>query len=109
MRIIASSLVSLALIALTQSPLSAQQRDSALAGRWFGHAELSVSWTVQRALDVQLDIQPDGSVSGTIGDALLTDAHVYSDSRVARSLRLRARVRHRGSARRRRSLRTHPA
>lgn len=88
MRIIASSLVSLALIALTQSPLSAQQRDSALVGRWFGHAELSVAWTVQRALDVQLDIQPDGSVSGTIGDALLTDAHVYSDSRVARSLRL---------------------
>jgi hypothetical protein len=88
MRILVSSLASLALIALTQSPLGAQQFDSALVGRWFGHAELSVSWTVQRALDVQLDIQPDGSVSGTIGDAALADAHVYADSRVARALRL---------------------
>lgn len=87
MRILASSLVSLALIALTQSPLGAQA-DSALVGRWFGHAEPTVAWTARRALDVQLDIHPDGSVSGTIGDALLDDAHVYADSRVARALRL---------------------
>lgn len=88
MRILATSLASLALVALTQSPLSAQQRDSALVGRWFGHAELTVPWTVQRVLDVQFDIHPDGSVSGTIGDALVADGHVYSDSRVARALRL---------------------
>ena len=90
MRILASSLASLALLALMQSPLAAQQAnpDSGLVGRWFGHAELTGSWTTQRALDMQLDIQPDGSVSGTIGDALLADAHVYDASRVARALKL---------------------
>jgi hypothetical protein len=88
MRILTSSFLALALVALTQHSLGAQQTDSALVGRWFGHAELSVAFTTQRALDVQLDIQPDGSVSGTIGDALLAEGHVYSDSRVARTLRL---------------------
>jgi hypothetical protein len=89
MRILTSTFLSVALVALTQSPLGAQQQsDSALVGRWFGHAELTVPWTVQRSLVVQLDIEPDGSVSGTIGDAQLTDGHVYSDSRVARALRL---------------------
>lgn len=88
MRILASSLASLALIALVQSPLGAQPTDSALVGRWFGHAEPSTSWTAQRTLDVQLDINPDGSVSGTIGDAKLSDARVYADSRVARALHL---------------------
>jgi hypothetical protein len=89
MRILTSTFLSVALVALTQSPLGAQQQsDSALVGRWFGHAELTVPWTVQRVLDIQFDIHPDGSVSGTIGDALVADGHVFADSRVARALRL---------------------
>jgi hypothetical protein len=88
MRILASSLAALALIALGGAPLRAQLIDSAVAGRWTGRAELTVPWTVARSLAVQLDIQPDGSVSGALGDALLVDARIYADSRVARALGL---------------------
>ena len=67
MRILASSLAALALTVLGGAPLRAQQIDSAVTGRWAGHAELTVPWTVARSLSIQLDIQPDGSVSGALG------------------------------------------
>ena len=84
-----SSLVSLALIVLASTTLPAQGlADSATLGRWFGRAELTVPWTVRRTLELRLDVHPDGGVSGTIGDALLVDARIYRDSRVAHSLGL---------------------
>ena len=84
-----SSLVSVALIALLSATLPAQHAaDSAAVGRWLGRAELTVPWTVKRTLELRLDVQPDGAVSGTIGDALLADAKIYRDSPVVRSLGL---------------------
>lgn len=87
MRTLASSLLALALIASAKAPLQAQHPDSGAVGRWFGRAELTAPWT-RRALDVRLDIQPGGGVSGTIGDAVLVEGHIFADSRVARALRL---------------------
>jgi hypothetical protein len=84
-----SSLVSLALIAIASATLAAQPLgDSATVGRWYGRADLSAPWIVRRTLELRLDIQPDGGVSGTIGDALLVDAHIYHDSPVARVIGL---------------------
>lgn len=88
MRRLASSLAALALIAVARAPLSAQHVDSALVGRWLGHAQPDASWAVRRPIDVRLDIQPTGAVSGTVGDAVLADANIYTDSRVARALKL---------------------
>jgi hypothetical protein len=87
MRALASSLLGIALIAFTRAPLLAQHPDSGTVGRWFGRAELTAPWT-PRALNVRLDIQPDGAVSGTIGDAVLVEGCIFPDSRVARALRL---------------------
>lgn len=87
MRALASSLLALALIALPRAPLQAQAPDTGAVGRWFGRAELIAPWA-QRELGVRLDIQPDGGVSGTIGDAVLVDGRVFPDNRIARSLGL---------------------
>lgn len=84
-----SSLVTLALIVLASTTLPAQHSaDSVYQGRWFGRAELTVPWTNRRALEIRLDVHPDGGVSGTIGEALLVDARIYRDSPVAHALRL---------------------
>ena len=91
MRTLASSLLALALIAFAKAPLQAQHPDSGSVGWWFGRAELTAPWA-QRELNVRLDIQPDGGVSGTIGDAVLVDGRIFPDSRVARALRLAREV-----------------
>lgn len=83
------SLVTFALVAFASATLPAQRlADTATLGRWFGRAELTVPWTVRRTLELRLDIHPDGAVSGTIGDALLVDARIYRDSRVAHAIGL---------------------
>lgn len=86
MRALASSLLSLALIAFARAPLQAQHADSGTVGRWFGHAELTAPWA-QHQLNIRLDIQSDGGVSGTIGDAVLA-GRIFPDSRVAHALGL---------------------
>jgi len=45
----------------------------AMVGHWEGNARIIVSWCHQKSLSVKLDIHQDGSVSGTVGDAKLTD------------------------------------
>jgi hypothetical protein len=88
MRVLASSLLPLALITLAGAPLQAQHADtSSVVGRWFGRAELAAPWS-PRVLNVRLDIQPGGAVAGRIGDALLADARLFPDSRVAHALGL---------------------
>ena len=87
MRALASPLLAFALIAFTRAPLQAQSPDSGAVGRWFGRAELTAPWA-QRELMVRLDVQPDGGVTGTIGDAALVDGCLFPESQVARSLRL---------------------
>ena len=45
----------------------------ALAGYWEGQAQITVAWCRQRTLPVKVDIHPDGSVTGAVGDAKLVD------------------------------------
>ena len=42
-----------------------------MQGRWAGNARIEVSWCRQTNLPVALDIQPDGTVAGKVGDARL--------------------------------------
>lgn len=88
MRTTASFATALALAALTCAPAAAQHADSAIVGSWNGQASIAVPWTIQRTLPVRLNIMRDASVTGTIGDAQLADAHVALDSKVARALHL---------------------
>jgi hypothetical protein len=42
-----------------------------MQGRWAGNARIEVSWCRQTNLPVALDIHPDGTVAGKVGDARL--------------------------------------
>ena len=87
MRTLASSLLSFALLALPSATLRAQQAaDSITVGRWVGRADITTTWTTRRTLDLQLDVQPDGMVSGTIGDAVLADARISRGNRLAHAI-----------------------
>ena len=46
---------------------------SAMVGHWEGNARIIVTWCHQTSLPVKLDIRADGSVTGTVGDAKLTE------------------------------------
>jgi hypothetical protein len=43
-----------------------------MTGHWEGAARIIVSWCSQRQLPVSLDIRPDGSITGKVGDSKLT-------------------------------------
>jgi len=45
----------------------------AMVGHWEGNARIIVSWCHQTNLVVNVDIHADGSVTGAVGDAKLTD------------------------------------
>ena len=47
----------------------------AMVGHWEGTAHIVVVWCQHTKLPVKLDIHADGSVTGTVGDAKLTDGH----------------------------------
>jgi hypothetical protein len=47
----------------------------AMIGHWEGTAHIVASWVHQTNLPVKVDIHADGTVSGTVGDANLTDGH----------------------------------
>jgi hypothetical protein len=51
----------------------------AMIGHWEGNARIIVSWCHQKNLCVKVDIHPDGSVSGTVGDAKLKDGRFESN------------------------------
>jgi hypothetical protein len=44
----------------------------AMVGHWEGNAHIIVSWCHQKNLPVKVEIQADGSVTGSVGDAKLT-------------------------------------
>ena len=48
----------------------------AMVGPWKGNARIIVSWCHQKNLPVKLDIHADGSVTGTVGDAKLTEGRL---------------------------------
>jgi len=45
----------------------------AQVGHWEGNGRIIVSWCHQKNLPVKVDIHTDGSVTGTVGDAKLTE------------------------------------
>ena len=45
----------------------------AMIGHWEGTAHIVASWVHQTNLPVKVDINADGSVTGTVGDAKLTE------------------------------------
>jgi hypothetical protein len=44
-----------------------------MVGHWEGKAQIVVAWCHQTNLPVKMDINADGSVTGTVGDAKLTE------------------------------------
>lgn len=66
------------LATLPISTLQAAEKNVAerLAGHWEGNARIIVDWCKQPTLPVTIDIHPDGSVTGKIGDAKLTKAEL---------------------------------
>lgn len=51
----------------------------AMTGHWEGNARIVVIWCKQKYLPVKVDIHPDGSVTGTVGDATLIDGRFESN------------------------------
>jgi hypothetical protein len=51
----------------------------AMVGHWEGNARIIVSWCHQTNLPVKVDIHADGSVTGTVGDARLTEGRFGSN------------------------------
>ena len=59
-------------LALAASRASvAQVAAPAMVGRWVGEAKITVSWTRQRVLPIDITICLGDTVRGTVGDALL--------------------------------------
>ncbi|MEO8620912.1 MAG: hypothetical protein ABI625_07595 [bacterium] len=75
-------------LAVVTASAFGQRPDSAFVGAWEGSAHITVDWTPQTELFVRIIIREDGGVTGTIGDANLTDARFF-DNRgfLARSIR----------------------
>ncbi|MCX6898447.1 MAG: hypothetical protein NT105_07085 [Verrucomicrobia bacterium] len=48
-------------------------------GHWEGSAQIAANWCKQRQLAVAIDIHPDGSVTGKVGDATLANARFSSN------------------------------
>lgn len=49
------------------------------AGHWEGSAQIAANWCKQRQLAVVIDVHPDGSVTGKVGDAALVNARFSSN------------------------------
>jgi hypothetical protein len=56
--------------------VSGQLPDPAMMGTWSGDGQIVVNWTNQRSIHVRLVILADGSVSGEVGDARLTNGRI---------------------------------
>lgn len=48
-------------------------------GRWEGDCRIVVNWTKQRTLHVTLAVAPDGTVNGTVGDAILRNGRLKTN------------------------------
>ena len=51
----------------------------AMVGHWAGNAQIVVAWCHHPNLPVKVDIQADGTVTGTVGDARLTGGRFESN------------------------------
>jgi hypothetical protein len=70
--------------------VSAEQFAPEMTGAWAGEARIAVNWTKERILRVAVTIQPDGSVSGTIGDATLRNGRFETNrTAIGRALHIK--------------------
>jgi len=82
------SLVAAMFIAAT-APAANDSPAKPFAGRWEGKAQIAANWCKQRQLTVVVDIHPDGSVTGKVGDATLANARLAANRGwLGRALRL---------------------
>jgi len=56
--------------------LNGQLPNAGMIGTWSGHGQVVVNWTDQPSIHVRLVILVDGSVSGRVGDANLTNGRI---------------------------------
>lgn len=69
---------------------AAALRSPQMAGAWSGEARIAVNWTTQRTLPVNLTIDQDSRVSGTIGDAVLRNGRLDRNrTAIGRALNLK--------------------
>jgi len=69
-RLLATLVLMLPILCSCESPNAI---NPALVGHWEGNGRIIVSWCHQKNLTTKVDIHPDGSVTGTVGDATLTE------------------------------------
>jgi hypothetical protein len=50
-----------------------------IVGEWQGQATIIVAWVDQEKLSVNLTIHEDGTVQGSVGDAILTDGSIRNN------------------------------
>ena len=60
--------------------------EDSLAGSWKGVGQIIVTWCTQNELQFELDIAPDGTVTGRIGDATIADGKIEQRSALMRWL-----------------------
>jgi len=58
-----------------------------LVGRWYGRGQVIVSWCEKDSLNFSITIHSDGSVTGTIGDAILENATIRRNNLLLRILK----------------------
>jgi len=75
---------------LSATALSGQVPERAMVGTWNGDAQIVVNWTHQPSIHVRLVVLGDGSVSGRVGDADLTNGRITTNrGPIGRSLRIK--------------------
>ncbi len=82
----------LAAVALFLPPVipSGRLPDPAMIGTWCGDGQIVVNWTNKASIHVRLVIAADGSVSGDVGDAQLTNARISRNrGAIGRFLRIK--------------------
>jgi hypothetical protein len=66
-------MATLALLPVLTSCAANSPVTPAMVGHWEGNARIIVSWCQQKNLAVKVEIHADGSVTGTVGDAKITE------------------------------------
>jgi hypothetical protein len=60
------------------SPRVSHAPDPAMVGHWTGHGRILVDWTTQRELPMDLEIHPDGRVTGSMGTADIAEGELWN-------------------------------
>lgn len=74
-RILGLLIASALTLAVTGCRASESLVTPAMVGHWEGTAQIVAVWIHHTNLPVKVDIHADGSVTGSVGDAKLTDGH----------------------------------